>query len=171
MNSTRWRVRTSISLTNRFSNSLYAFGKLMHLLEDLQTFERRILQASARQRAVDAVRIIVGLRRIPIFDSAAHASSLAFSMPPVVRRRDTAGVLAPLRAPGPRQAPAAPDAGGQTPRDAQGPSSAETADRLLRAPRTAPSLVGARSQARWRLPCSAERICREQASVGVARAA
>jgi len=36
-------------------------------------------------------------------------------MPPVAPRRNTAGVLAPLRAPGPRQAPAAPDAGGQPP--------------------------------------------------------
>ena len=79
MNRTSWRVRTSISLRNRFSNSLHTFGKLMHLLECLQALERSITEASTHEASIHAVVVVLFARWSLIFEVCRHALQLTRS--------------------------------------------------------------------------------------------
>ena len=79
MNRTSWRVRTSISLRNRFSNSLHTFGKLMHLLECLQALERRIAEASTHEASIHAVVVVLFARWSLVFEVCRHALQLTRS--------------------------------------------------------------------------------------------
>ena len=72
-NRTSWRVRVSISPRNRFSNSLHAFGKLMHLFESLQALERRVPEASAHECPIDAVGVVVFARGYRLVRDSEHA--------------------------------------------------------------------------------------------------
>src|SRR6188768_2642636 len=79
MNRTSWRVRTSISLRNRFSNSRHTFSKLMHLLECLQTLERGVPEASTHETSIDAVVVVLFARWRLVFEVFGHALHLTRS--------------------------------------------------------------------------------------------
>ena len=79
MNRTSWRVRISISLRNRFSNSLHTFGKLMHLLECLQALERGVAEAGTHETSIHAVVVVLFARWSLVFEVCAHASHLTRS--------------------------------------------------------------------------------------------
>jgi len=79
MNRTSWRVRISISLRNRFSNSLHTFGKLMHLLECLQAFERGVTEASTHETSIHAVVVVLFARRSLVFEVCGHGLHLTRS--------------------------------------------------------------------------------------------
>src|SRR5882757_7061947 len=91
MNRTSWRVRISISLRNRFSNSLHTFGKLMHLLECLQALERGVAEASTHETSIDAVVVVLFARWSLVFEVCGHALHLTRSGRPSSIRPSHAG--------------------------------------------------------------------------------
>ena len=58
---------TSIGRRNPFSTIGHALSKLMHLLQQLETLERRLSEASADQGSIDAVCIVVFARELGLF--------------------------------------------------------------------------------------------------------
>src|SRR5690349_7814677 len=76
MNRTSRRVRISISLRNRFSNSLHTFGKLMQLLECLQTLKRGVAETSAHETSIDAIVVVLFARWSLFFAVCGHAYNL-----------------------------------------------------------------------------------------------
>ena len=73
MNRTSWRVRISISLRNRFSNSRHTFGKLMHLLECLQALKRSVAEASTHETSIHAVVVLLFAPWSLVFEVCGHA--------------------------------------------------------------------------------------------------
>ena len=69
-------MRTSISLRNRFSNSLHTFGKLMHLLECLQALERSVAEASTHETSIHAIVVVFFARWSLVFEVCRHALQL-----------------------------------------------------------------------------------------------